>query len=150
MPARRLWILLLLSAVFTMHGIQYVSADPGAGRSAAATAQHDQGMSTDDSLLLGPLAAVDELQPAGASAATSVLADAPLTKNMPGHGVAAHFWSLCLAVLLAGLALLAAAMLIRWASAARALDMVRRPISRVGWFRRPRPPDLSALCLLRI
>lgn len=149
-PVRKLWILLLLAGVLSMHGAQYVVTGPVVGSSAPAGADHGIGHpsavsaapSSESSLIAPPvaalttrLAAVDEISTPG---------------DAPDHGLADHAWSLCLAVLLAGLVALRisgraqrVASSIRWA-----LEYGRR--LSMGWFRPPRPPELSSLCLLRI
>jgi hypothetical protein len=65
------------------------------------------------------------------------------------HGAAEHLWTLCLAVLAAGLAVLLAVLAPRLIGAAAAA--LRRARARAAGGLAPlRPPDLSALCLLRI
>ena len=67
----------------------------------------------------------------------------------PGHGTAAHVWSLCLAVL-AGLVLLGS-LLLGWRIVVAVNDVAVDLLRRMRrWPGLPRPPDLSALCLLRI
>lgn len=146
---RRSWVLLLLAAVFSMHGVLYTPADPGAGGSAAQPVQHGKGLSFGDLVLPAPHEAVDALQVAGSGAAPIVVADAP-SEGTPGHGAAGHLWTLCVAVFLAGLALLAVALAVRRATPSVVHGGMSRLHSTRGWFRLPRPPDLSSLCLLRI
>ena len=146
MPTRRLWVLLLLAAIFSMHGAQYVVADAGVRHAAVAVAQHGSDDSLDVGSLSGSMVAGDQLQRSDPSLGTKAMAGQP----SQSHGVAAHVWSLCLAILYAGLILLAAASLL-----ARLAAPVRRGLAShvslfTGWSRLPRPPDLSALCLLRI
>ena len=143
MPGRRLVILVLLFAVLSMHGVQSMSA--GARSPAAVSADHSLHPVAITALALAPAALVDDMtmspeQPADPSAAAE--------GTMPGHSVPAHVWSLCLAVLLAGLALLGAALVWRTTTALRALSTrARLPVLTSVL---PRPPDLSVLCLLRI
>ena len=148
MRGRGLGILLLLVAVLSMHGLQYLSA--GTGPSAPVTANADHALDTGavTALVLAPVVLSDDAATMVAregAAATSAMANGAL----PGHGIPAHLWSLCLAVLLAGLTTFGAAV----ARRARAVP-ARAPASRtretLSRTRLPRPPDLSALCLLRI
>ena len=146
MPTRRLWVLVLLAAIFSMHGAQYIAADAGLRHAEAAVAQHGAEDPLAAGSLSGSMAAGGELQQVTSSVETGEMAGQP----SPGHGVAAHLWSLCLAILYAGLILLAAASLIGIV-AAPVLRSVASHLSMFrGWSRLPRPPDLSALCLLRI
>lgn len=144
MPTRRLWVLLLLAAIFSMHGAQYIAADAGLRHAEVTVAQHGTEDSLDAGLLSGSMAAGDQLRQADPSPGAKAMA------GQPGHGVAAHVWSLCLAILYAGLVLLAAGSLLG-VVAARVVRGVASQLSLFkGWSRLPRPPDLSALCLLRI
>lgn len=145
MPTRRLWVLLLLAAIFSMHGAQYVAADAGLRHAEVAVAQHGTGSLPAAGSLSGSMAADERVQPADAS-----LSATNMDGQSPSHDVAAHVRSLCLAILYAGLVLLAVAALL-W----RVTTPVPRGIAAhlslfTGWSRLPRPPDLSALCLLRI
>lgn len=146
MPTRRLWVLLLLAAIFSMHGAQYIAADAGLRHAEVAVAQHGTEDPLDAGSLSASMAADDQPQQADMSPGATAMAGQPGR----GHGVAAHVWSVCLAILYAGLVLFAAAGL---------LVMVAAPVSRgiashltlfTGWSRLPWPPDLSALSLLRI
>ncbi|MGY1708573.1 hypothetical protein ACI8AC_03595 [Geodermatophilus sp. SYSU D00758] len=141
--------LLVLAAVFAVHGLQCTAAADGHAAHAAADLS---------------AAAHGEV----ASAGLVVTAALPVSAHaLAGHGVlesaphappgrhpwappesAGHLWTLCLAVLAAGLAVLLAVVaphLVRLASPAPASAR-----SRSGSPPPPRPPDLSALCLLRI
>lgn len=146
MPTRRLWVLVLLAAIFSMHGAQYIAADAGLGHAEVSVAQHGTEDPLDAVSLSGSMAADDQLQQADPSLGAAAVAAQP----GPSHGVAAHVWSLCLAILYAGLVLLVAATLLGRV----AVPVPRRIASHLslftGWARLPRPPDLSALCLLRI
>ena len=146
MPGRRLVILVLMIAVLSMHGAQYMSA--GAHGPAAVTAEHPIDAAAATALILAPLSLVDDV---GMTMAAEQLAAPSLVAagTMPAHSLPAHVWSLCLAVLLAGFALLGAA-LARRTTAGRvhaSLSPSRVPVLR---FSPPRPPDLAVLCLLRI
>ena len=147
----RLWAaLLLLAAVFAMHGIQCMatgsalehgSTSLGAAASVGAAAA---------SVHVGPVA--DAMPDHGRVAATHGAGDAGTTgaSGLPAPWHDAHALAVCLAVLLAGLTFLGASALRRGV----AVPLVRgSPTSArwpTGWARQPRPPDLSALCLLRI
>jgi hypothetical protein len=151
----RLWTaLLLLAGIVAMHGLQCTSAT--AHGSAAAPAPGFAG-----AVAMGaPLAAdghiTDATVPgvpdpmAGDSAVTGPRGAAPTDA---GYGTApsgaAHLWTLCLAALAAGIAVLLAVLaprLVRLAAPA----LRRAYASAAGCLAPPRPPDLSALCLLRI
>jgi hypothetical protein len=138
--------MLLLAAIFSMHGVQYIAADAGLRHAEVTVAQQGTQDALDAGSLSGSLAADDQLRQADPLLGAKAMAGQP----GPSHGVAAHVWSLCLAILYAGLILLAAASV---------LGLVAAPVPRrvashlslfTGWSRLPRPPDLSALCLLRI
>ncbi len=147
----RLWAaLLLLAAVFAMHGVQCMAAgsalDHGstslgavASVGAPATAVHVGGVAE---------ARPDHGLVAAAHGAEDVGATGSTGGSAPWHD--AHVLAVCLAVLLAGLTILGASALRRGG----AVPLVRgSPMSArwpTGWARQPRPPDLSALCLLRI
>ena len=146
MPTRRLWVLLLLAAIFSMHGAQYIAADAGLRHAAVAVVQHGSEDPLDAVSLSGSMAADEQLQQAAPSLAATAMADQP----GPGHGVAAHVWSLCLAILYGALILLAAGTLLRRVTAPVLRGIASHLSLFTGWSRLPRPPDLSALCLLRI
>lgn len=142
----RLGILLLLLAVLSMHGVQYVAA-----------AVHGPGAVSVDRTVAAGAVTVPALAPValGGDAGMTMAPEPPTPSSavtatsVPGHGIPAHVWSLCLAVLLAGIALLGAvlargaptALVSASSSRPRGLDLRSLP---------PRPPDLSVLCLLRI
>jgi hypothetical protein len=148
--AARLWTaLLMLAAVFAMHGLQCTSAAAQSagvtlaqiapavpttadGHPVGATAPGPADLMAADQAITGPPAAA----PAGAEHGSTP------------HGSVEHLRTLCLAVLAAGIAVLlamAGARLIQLAPPA-----LRRARTRVsGWLPPPRPPDLFALCLLR-
>jgi hypothetical protein len=145
---RRLWILLVLAAVFSMHGIGSVSAGPGSAPRPALTAQDGIGVSDGGSTSVQTSDA-HRVQPTPASADNSMATGHEVPADDPRHATAEHFLSVCLAVLLAGLTwLVAVAGVRRWVAAVRGMET--RPRLDTGWFRPPRPPDLSSLCLLRI
>jgi hypothetical protein len=145
MSARRICVLLLLAAVFSVHGVQCVAADVDVGHAMTVA-----GPALVDAA--GEASAVDvgfAASPVLHGMATGIAVVSSVTSDeVPGHGAA--FWAVCLAVLLTGIVLLGLVGLVRkvWARAVRA--RAPSPLWREGWFRFPRPPDLSALCLLRI
>lgn len=150
MPVRRLWILLLLAGIFWMHGAQYVSTEPGLSPSAVAVADHGTSALSGAASIHGLLLAVGALPPAVTANPLLAVTGTPMPGDPPDHGVAGHAWSLCLAVLLAGLVALGGT---AWAR--RVVPVVLRidepgPRLPMGWFRPPRPHELSCLCLLRI
>ena len=146
MTMRRMCVLLLLAAIFSMHGAQYVAADAGLRHAEVAVAQHGTQDPLDAGSLSGSMAADDQLQQADPSLGATAMAGQPGSS----HGVAAHVWSLCLAILCAGLILLAAASLLGRVAAPVPRGIASHLSLFTGWSRLPRPPDLSALCLLRI
>lgn len=149
MRAVRLWILVLLAALFSMHGAQFVSAAPGAGHSATATAEHGTGASSAGASTADPGAAAGDLRTAAATVQLSAAGD-PTPVDAPDRGGAGHFASLCLAVLLAGLVVLGVAVVARRVPATVLRTRERAPRLPIRWLRLPRPPELSSLCLLRI
>jgi Family of unknown function (DUF6153) len=157
----RLWTaLLMLAAVFAMHGLQCTSiavdtSSAGANWVPAA----DVAVAGVESMTA---ASTVHGQPAGspvspvAGSASAYLPGLPPVSggHDPGHGpaphdMAGHLWALCLAVLAAGLAVLLALLLPRlltllpaaWARLRTHASTSLAPL---------RPPDLHALCLLRI
>jgi hypothetical protein len=160
--AARLWTaLLMLTAVFAMHGVQCVgaadSAEPAATTAHVATTAHGGSvemiaLSPGRAGLAAGTAGVDEPMPAHATPTATVAAVAALVDaghSGAPHDWAAHLWTACLAVLAAALAVLLALLV-------RRLVQQEPPALRTargratGWLIPPRPPDLSALCLLRI
>ena len=158
--AARLWTaLLMLTAVFAVHGVQCTSAADGAG--SAATTTHVATTAHADSVAMTTLtagqartapgaASFDDPPPAHAGTAT-VAADAALIDaghSGAPHDWAAHLWTACLAVLAVALAVLLALLVFRLVQlgppAPRKVTRARRRVTP------HRPPDLSALCLLRI
>jgi hypothetical protein len=152
--AARLWTaLLMLAAVFAVHGLQCASA---AAHSPAApiTPAHAAAVA-----VAAPLATdghMADAAPAGlpdpmAGAQTAgPLAVAPVDAGHGGtpHGSTGHLWTLCLAVLAAGIAVLLALLAPRLVGpAATALVQTRTRTS--GWLPPARPPDLFSLCILR-
>ena len=145
MRGGRLAILVLLFAVFSMHGAQYASAC--VHDAVALTADHALDAAAVTGLVLGPVTLADD---AGMAMAPEPIAAASgAAGTVPGQSLPAHVWSLCLAVLLAGFALLGAAF-----ARCTGAPPLRQSLSRFGSTvlksRPPRPPDLSVLCLLRI
>ncbi len=128
MSARRIAALLLLAAVFSLHGVQCMAGDMGTGHGTQAS---------------GTTVVHGAASPEPVSPVAGPLHDSP---PMPG----AVFEAVCLAVLLTGVVLLGVAALVRRAPAS--VVRARAPSARwhTWWSRLPRPPDLSALCLLRI
>jgi hypothetical protein len=172
--AARLWTaLLVLAAVFAMHGVQCTTAAGGAGHAAtpaghAATSAghaadsvflamtaltgHGQATATAGIGLADPISAA-RLVGHGDSVPAAPVAGAAVVMAAAGHGgaphdAAGHLWTVCLAVLAAALAVLLASLVPRSVRLTPpALGCVR---ARLPSLAPPRPPDLSALCLLRI
>lgn len=156
----RLWTaLLLLTAVFALHGLQCTadSTDPAAGHStghvlipaghgdAAAMAAQ----AAPAALAAAGMAELAEQAPGHPEAAVAVVAGGTGTGHGSGpHDAAGHLWTVCLAVLAAGLAVLLAvtpSRLLRLAPPAAAPSWLRRR----SWPALLRPPDLFSLCVLR-
>lgn len=149
----RLWCaVLLLGAVFAMHGLSCAAAEGGvsAAPSAAVTASkvtvvHE--VSVDHVMAaamvgMGHIAGMDHT----ASSAPS--------EHSGGHGALAHALMVCLAVLGAGLGAALAA-LARWLARRRGAVVHRDPVvSLSAAIRRGRErlqaPELSRLCVLRV
>ena len=165
----RLWTaVLVLVAIFTVHGAQCAGASHdirahdmaahgaatyGAGSSAvpamAATAMAGAAMTAAAERHAG-LEVRGHVAAAAAGADTS-LEGASAVPSGSGSGPgswAAHLWTVCLAVLAAGLAVLLAVAARRLTLMATAALVAAR--SRVpGWLLRAHPPDLHVLCVLR-
>ena len=148
MRGRGLGILVLLVAVLSMHGVQYLWAGTGPSAPAVATAHPALDTAAVTVLVLAPVAIAHDvattMAPREGAAATPMA-----NRTAPGHGIPAHVWALCLAVLLAGLTLLGAA-LVRRTLAVPVREPASCPRGNVPRSWPPRPPDLAALCLLRI
>jgi hypothetical protein len=158
--AARLWTaLLMLTAVFAMHGVQCAGAADSA--SSAATTAHVLTAAHSSSFAMSALAPGEALSAVGAArvddsmsahTTTTTTVAAPAFSVDAGHGSAphdwaAHLWTACLAVLAAALAVLLALLVPRPAQLG---PPALRSARASGWLVPPRPPDLSALCLLRI
>lgn len=146
MRARLLWTLLLLAAVFSVHGLSCVASESdmaGMSMPAPTAAVADAPESAADMAVMlvqsEPAMAVD----AGAST------DAPA-----GHGMAAHALMVCLAVLAGGAGVVLAA-LAAWLARRQVLAVLPRFTSRLrGVVARAvayaPAPELSRLCVLRV
>lgn len=151
MRARLLWTLLLLAAVFSMHGLSCVAADsemtgmsmtgmPVTGASASA--------GEPESAAVGMVLALEHSAPAAQS-------DAGHSTGAPdGHGTAAHALMVCLAVLAGGVGVVLAA-LAAWLARRRLLTVytqvtgaVRVVVDRAVAC--APTPELSRLCVLRV
>jgi hypothetical protein len=152
---RLVMALLLLGAVFAMHGLSCTdTADRGAGHSApAVTIAGPSGhamtaAAVASNVLAGP-AAADHAGPSSAIPGAGGAAVVPPTGHGSApHSSAAHLWAACLAVLAAGLAAMLALL------APHVVRLVAPALSRAltgarGSLPPPRPPDLHAPCLLR-
>ena len=155
MRGERGWVLLLLAAVFTMHGLQCAGADSGAASGAHGTV-HAMAADGPDPVvhLVAPVATIasaDHLsaQPlVAAGPATTVGVPLGADHDSSPHG-AGRLRALCLAVLAAGLAALL--LLLKGRLPSLMLPVPRRVIGQArGWPGPARPPDLHSLCLLRI
>ena len=146
---QRLWSLLLLAAVFVMHGVQCVAADPHSGPAALAPAIASAVMEHPP----GPDAVVDGAAGLVITSAAAHSVAGPLDAGLPvdrdpGHG--ADLWAVCLAVVVGGLVLLGAMGLLRRGAVTPARGSPSRLVGSRIIASLLRPPDLSSLCLLRI
>jgi hypothetical protein len=149
----RLWtVLLLLAGLVAMHGWQCPAHSPAATPAEAPASAVAMGV---------PLAAGEHMAGAVAPGVPGPMVDDPAVVEPLGaaqadaghdrtsHGAAGHLWMLCLAVLAAGMAVLFSVFAPRLVGIA--VLALRRARARAGGrLNPPRPPDLSALCLLRI
>ncbi|WP_347059851.1 DUF6153 family protein [Blastococcus sp. HT6-30] len=148
--ATRLWTaLLLLAAVFAMHGVQCVASDPDMEHwSSSLAAVSSVGGHTAAVHLTAAAGTPDRSDVAAADGVRDAAATASTGLPAPWHD--AHVLAVCLAVLLAGVIVLGAVARLR----GRAIPLVRGSPRRgrrfTAWSLRPRSPDLSVLCLLRI
>ncbi|WP_409329510.1 hypothetical protein [Trujillonella humicola] len=164
--ATRAWTaLLLLAAVFAMHGLQCTAAgtDHLAGHGAAPIAvtlaapgdggPHPGGLSS--GATSAGLEAHGGHHGSLSDATAMATVAAPLVGALTaGHGSApagpaGHLWTLCLAVLAVGLAVLLALLLPRLQTLPPAAWARLRTHAHTG-LAPLRPPDLHSLCLLRI
>lgn len=142
--------LLLLAAVFAVHGIQCVAAGSALEHGSTSLGRAASVGVPAAAVHVGAVADAipDDLHAAGTHGSGD--AGATGSSGLPSPWRDAHVLAVCLAVLLAGLTILSP-----WAlGRGVAVSLVRGspPSSRwpSGWSRPPRPPALSALCLLRI
>src|SRR5688500_10739115 len=112
MRGQRGWVLLLLAAVFAMHGLQCAGAD-GAMPPDAHGAMHAVADAEPDPVLhlAGPVAAMASADhmtgsPLAAAVTAATGSVPPGTDHDSSPHGAGHLWALCLAVLAAGLAVL--------------------------------------------
>ena len=114
MSARRMWALLLLAAVFSMHGVQCMATDV-ADHGMTEAGHVPSALSVQAVEIDSALAAAPHLSPATMSAAMTIAVAADLSPDgSPPHGSA--LMAVCLAVVLTGVSALAAAALIGRAS----------------------------------
>ncbi|SDF24565.1 hypothetical protein SAMN05660662_1525 [Blastococcus aurantiacus] len=149
----RLWTaLLLLGAVVLMHGLQCASADHTGATPLLSAVTAGHGKPTDPAVTTTaaamPVAEHTAATPAPDAAGNAGTAAHGRSVTAPHNG-AAHLWAICLAVLAAGLALLstlAGLRLLRlgWAAARPAFTRAAGSLPTL------RPPELFALCVLRI
>ena len=155
MRGQRGWVLLLLAAVFTMHGLQCAAAESTAPPGAHGAIHAIAAAGPDPVVLMAApgaaMASADRMTaPHLATAVTASTVAIPLGAHHDSvpRG-AGHLYALCLAVLAAGLAVLLLALL--RGSRAITPPLARRAAGRVWeWLGPPRPPDLYSLCLMRI
>lgn len=142
MRGPRIRALLVVAAVLAMHGVQCMSGSVGSIHVTEAPAV--------------PLTVLDggsTVHSGGSHHVAALGADATMPLHPAPDGIPAHgpdLWTICLAVVLAVMALVSVALLFR----GRAALVVRGPPPSLPGLRQryrlPSAPDLSALCLLRI
>ncbi|SDN69470.1 hypothetical protein SAMN05428965_1185 [Geodermatophilus sp. DSM 45219] len=130
-PLGRTWILVLLAAVFLMHGIPSTAVGNGATPGAHAET-----------------AAGPDIATASAAHPAPDSRDGRTDHDSSSHSTASHAWNACLAVLLMGMAVLVL-LVVRRSSALPDHRAPPRLPGAVSWVSPPRPPELSVLCLLR-
>ena len=146
MRARLLWALLLLGAVFSMHGLSCVAADSEmSGMSMTGTSVST---GAPESAAAGMVLALDHGAPAARPPAGHS------TSAPDGHGSAAHALVVCLAVLAGGVGVVLAA-LAAWLARRRVLTAYTRVTGRVRVVvdravAGAPAPELSRLCQLRV
>lgn len=146
MASRMIWALLVLSAVFVMHGVPSLNAPA----EHAGLAQAPQALVQSSTDAPGVYAQVHDAAPSVVTPADRLTPSA-IVDDSPSHpGMAAHVWAACLAVLLLGVALLGAHALVRGSVKAFGQQILLRGRRTLWALPVARPPDLSALCLLRI
>lgn len=141
MRGRRIWALLAVAAVLAMHGLQCMGAPVDSTHASAAT--------------VVPITALDVGTAAshGGTHAAALSAAATLPVHVDPDGVPAHgaeFWTVCLAVAFAALALVSVAALLRGRAVLVGRGPPPSPRRLRVLHRLPPAPDLSALCLLRV
>lgn len=140
----RLWTaLLLLAGVFALHGLQCTAAGSSGTSDIAAVVTSSHVLAVPMTALTGGHGdgLLPDPTPGAAVAVDTGHGSAP-------HDTPAHLWTVCLAVLAAGLVALLTTLITRRAVLSRRLTRVRVRVA--GGLASLRPPDLSALCLLRI
>ena len=148
MSARRTGVLLLLAAVFAMHGVQCMASDV-AGHGMTGSVHAPSAVSAQVPDIDSALAPAPHLLPAAVSVqVTSAVVAGIFPDDFSPHGSA--LVAVCLAMVLTGVGALAAAALIGRASATSVRARAPSPLWHTWWSRISRPPDLSALCILRI
>jgi hypothetical protein len=147
--ARLLWTLLLLAAVFSMHGLSCVAAD------SEMTGMSMTGMSMTGTSVSagGPESAAVGMVLALKHGAPAALSDAGHSTGAP-DGTAAHALMVCLAVLAGGVGVALAA-LAAWLARRRLLTVCTRVTGAVRIVvdravACAPTPELSRLCVLRV
>lgn len=147
MRADRFWVLLVLAAVFAMHGLQCMAAHTGHMETASVHGQAAASLTAAGPVL--PAVVVPDPHPDGLVGMAGV-ASVHAGQESPAPDVA-HVWAACLAVLATGLTVLGAWWVLRrGTTSSGGGGEFHRPRPRPAWARVLRPPDLATLCLLRI
>ena len=145
----RWWVLLVLAAFFSMHGVQCIAADSVAMEHMGASAAAVASAGTSIEMVSSP---ADHAVPSTAAVHSSTDGSAaglhPSGHGSPMNSAMSHLGAACLAVLSATLAALVAVAI---ALAIASFVPATRP-SAPRWTQRLsplRPPDIFSLCVLR-
>ena len=142
MGAGRIGVLLVLTALFWMHGFQSMAVDNAHADMASVPVLTLPASAAPTS---PPIVSDDHLR-----SVSTTLGPTAADQESPAPG-AAHALAACLAVLATGLTFLGALRHLRKSGASVSRDAA--PDRRRSWaarVQRLRPPDLAVLCLLRI
>lgn len=146
MRAGRMWVLLVLAALFSMHGLQFMAVESSHESMGFA---HVQTLTAPEGAASTVLPVVASAHLGGAVSMAGV-GSVPAGHDSPVPGVS-YAWASCLAVVVTGLTVLGALVVLRKVTASK--GWVPTPRRSGSWTSRShpvRPPDLAVLCLLRI
>lgn len=154
MRSRLMWALLLLAAVFSMHGVSCAAADQGLGQPAPSSAAPDVAPTAQTGMTHGVASGAELTATSGQTALHQGAGVSDSPEHPAGHSGAVHALMVCLAVLSGGMGI-ALAVLAAWLARRRLLTVLV-PVSgrlrtAVGSVVASLPaPELSRLCVLRV